>query len=80
MLGLFTQTFTCLNKEAIALLLEFGSAYLCEQMFLHKKLILIVYCCLHTEDNSEACVQLKVPEYSLHITGLNKEKQGLGSH
>ena len=49
----------------IALRFAFGSTYLCEQIS------------SHTEDHSEACVQLKDFNISPNITKLSKDKDNI---
>ena len=52
---------SCLKKMAIALRSAFESTFFCEQIF------------SHTEDHSEACVQLKDFKISHNITELSKQ-------
>ena len=59
------KKFSCLKKMAIALLSAFGSTYLCEQIF------------SHTEDHSEACVQLKYSNINPNTTELSKDKDNI---
>lgn len=74
------EKFCCLKTVALALLTVFGSTYLCEQIFSHMNNVL---CPSHnrlTVDHSEACVKLKVTNYTPKITELSKGKQDQGSH